>query len=73
MKEQNGKKLIKVFNPNEIKLIIWDLDDTLWKGTIEESNIEIVVENISFIEKLNNYGILNSICSKNNYIKVEKN
>jgi len=26
---------------NEIKLIIWDLDDTFWKGTSSETDIKI--------------------------------
>ena len=49
----------------KIKLVIWDLDDTFWKGTISEENIVIPEENKKLIMQLTNAGIVNSICSKN--------
>lgn len=57
---------------NDIKLIIWDLDDTLWQGTLAEHDEVIlnkaVVERIEF---LLDRGIVHSICSKNNAKKAE--
>lgn len=51
-----------------IKLVIWDLDDTLWKGTLaEKDNIKLFDERIKLIKYLNSRGIINSICSKNDY------
>lgn len=55
---------------NQIKLVIWDLDDTFWKGTLSEENIEIINENIELVKSLTQKGILNSICSKNDLNKV---
>lgn len=48
------------------KLIIWDLDDTLWRGTLAEGD-EVVVEQslATAIRALNDQGVVNSICSKN--------
>lgn len=56
----------------KIKLIIWDLDDTFWQGTLAEKNaIRLSSRNIELIDKLVNKGIMNSICSKNDFKNVE--
>lgn len=56
---------------NKIKLVIWDLDDTLWNGTISEEDVDLPDENIEFIHKLVNKGIMNSVCSKNDFDLVK--
>lgn len=48
-----------------IKLIIWDLDETFWKGTLSEESVQIPEEHIELLETLTDIGIVNSICSKN--------
>lgn len=48
-----------------IKLVIWDLDDTFWKGTFSEERVEIIENNCRLVKKLTERGIINSICSKN--------
>ena len=61
------------FNKNhisKIKLIIWDLDETFWKGTLSDININApyiipIDSNISLVKKLSKRGIVNSVCSKN--------
>lgn len=54
-----------------IKLVIWDLDETLWNGTIDDGDQIIIPEiNKKFIKALNDRGIINSICSKNNIQNV---
>lgn len=55
----------------QIKLIIWDLDDTFWNGTLSEGEISIPESNISLIKKLTDVGVVNSICSKNDYKAVK--
>lgn len=50
---------------HEIKLVIWDLDETFWKGVLSEGGVELVQENITIAKELVNRGIMNSICSKN--------
>lgn len=56
---------------NNIKLVIWDMDDTLWKGTLSEEDVEIPSVNADCVRKLVDRGIMNSISSKNNYNKVK--
>ena len=34
---------------NKIKLVIWDLDETFWKGTLSEEGIEVIEKNILII------------------------
>lgn len=48
-----------------IKLIIWDLDDTFWKGTLSEGGATAIAENIRLVRDTTDAGIINSICSKN--------
>ena len=60
---------------DKIKLVIWDLDETFWKGTFSEGTVEIPDFNRCLIAMLTDIGIVNSICSKNdekqvmNYLK----
>lgn len=50
------------------KLVIWDLDDTLWKGTLAEGDdVEVIDERVDLIKALNACGVVNSICSKNDF------
>lgn len=57
----------------KIKLIIWDLDDTLWTGTLSEDGYQLSQVHSQLIKDLTDAGIINSICSKNDYepTKVE--
>lgn len=48
-----------------IKLVIWDLDETLWDGTLSEG--EIQCKNGQFVKQLCEHGIINSISSKNDF------
>jgi FkbH-like protein len=51
-----------------IKLVIWDLDNTLWQGTLLEGDTVQLRQHISEILKtLDGRGILNSIASKNEH------
>ena len=50
----------------KIKLIIWDLDDTLWRGTLaEKDQLKLIDNRVSAIRELNKQGVVHSICSKN--------
>ncbi len=51
----------------KIKLIIWDLDNTFWNGTISEVDIQAIQKNNDLIISLTDCGIINSICSKNTF------
>lgn len=54
-----------------LKLVIWDLDDTFWEGTLSEGGIKPINRNIALIHGLIDRGILNSVCSKNDVVPVE--
>lgn len=55
-----------------IRFIIWDLDDTLWEGTLSEGSVAMSQNNIQLIRDLTDRGIINSICSKNDYEDVRR-
>lgn len=50
----------------KIKMVIWDLDNTLWDGILDEGDVSPRLDLIGKIRKLNEHGVVNSICSKNN-------
>lgn len=53
---------------SKIKLIIWDLDETLWNGTISDNGTVCVrQELVKLIQSSLDRGIVHSICSKNDY------
>lgn len=51
----------------EIKLIIWDLDDTLWKGTLSEEKVVINQNAEEIVRMSTDSGVVNSVCSKNDF------
>ncbi|MDE8349833.1 MAG: HAD-IIIC family phosphatase [Acidocella sp.] len=50
-----------------VRLVIWDLDDTFWRGTISEGEITIIDRHVEMIKELTHRGIVNSVCSKNDF------
>jgi FkbH-like protein len=48
-----------------VKLVIWDLDDTYWSGTLSEGPVTEIAETRAMVSTLNRRGIVNAICSKN--------
>ena len=51
------------------KMIVWDLDNTLWKGVLVEDGLDKLVLNdqaVRAIRELDQRGILHSVASKNN-------
>lgn len=55
-------------NDKKVKLVIWDLDNTLWDGTLAENESVVLRQNIvDIIQTLDERGILQTIASKNNY------
>jgi FkbH-like protein len=57
---------------NKVKLVVWDLDDTFWRGTLTEGGIEAVPANSEIVRQLSSRGIVNSICSKNDPEQVKQ-
>lgn len=52
---------------DKIKLVVWDLDETFWSGTISEGNVTVPESHRRLLGQLTDIGIVNSICSKNDY------
>lgn len=51
-----------------IKCVVWDLDNTLWKGTLLEGDDLVLTPGVVYvIHELDNRGILQSIASKNDF------
>ena len=50
-----------------VKLVIWDLDDTFWNGTLSEGPVVAIPSNIQMLERLARRGIVSSVCSKNDF------
>ena len=48
-----------------VRLVIWDLDDTFWHGTVTEGGITRRDDTIDIVRALARRGIVSSICSKN--------
>ncbi len=63
----SGAPTTKVKKPSDIRLVIWDLDDTFWTGTLSEGGIDPIPGNAELIEALVFRGIMNSVCSKNDH------
>ena len=55
-----------------IKLVIWDMDDTFWSGTLSEGNITLIDQNIEIVKTLTDRGVMSSISSKNDFDVVKQ-
>lgn len=56
-----------------IKLVIWDLDETLWMGTLSDNDtISVNNEFVRFIKDSLDRGIVHTICSKNDFVRAEQ-
>ena len=52
----------------KIKAVVWDLDNTVWDGILtEDQNVVLKEEVRSVMLELDQRGILQSVCSKNDY------
>ena len=56
-----------------VRLVIWDLDETFWHGTLTEGGISSYsMDNHNIVIELARRGIMSSICSKNDLSDVKK-
>ena len=69
--EFEDKYFIK--SEQKVKCVVWDLDNTIWKGILGEDGIEgLEIQNdvVDIIKNLDSRGIVNSISSKNDEQKA---
>ena len=56
-----------------IRLVVWDLDETFWRGTLSEGGLQDYVrDHHDIVIELAKRGIISSICSKNDHATVEQ-
>lgn len=55
----------------EIRLIIWGLDETFWDGTLTEGGIRYCDDHHQLVIDLAKRGIMSAICSKNDPVQIE--
>lgn len=57
-----------IIKKQKIKCVVWDLDNTIWKGVLlEDSNVCLLDGIVNIIKELDRRGILQSIASRNEY------
>lgn len=56
---------------SKIKLVVWDLDETFWSGIISEGEVKPIEKCINLVRDLTDCGIVNTICSKNDFSVCE--
>jgi FkbH-like protein len=53
-----------------VRLVIWDLDETFWHGTLTEGGIRYQQATHDIVVELARRGIVSSICSRNDTVSV---
>lgn len=56
--------------PEPVRLVVWDLDNTFWDGTLSEGGIAWRDDRQAIVTELARRGIISSICSKNEFAAV---
>jgi FkbH-like protein len=65
-----GERAVQPSRPEAVRLVIWDLDDTYWTGTLAEEGMTYLPASEEIVMTLARRGIMNSICSKNEFDRV---
>jgi len=55
-----------------IRLVIWDLDETFWRGTVTEGGHHYVQAHHDLVITLARRGIISTICSANDFNTIQK-
>src|SRR5438552_7112534 len=64
---------MKITNQAEpVRLVVWDLDNTYWNGTLTEGGIQYRRDCHDIVLELAKRGIVSSICSKNDSEHVQE-
>lgn len=66
-----GRKIVSEQPAKNVKCLVWDLDNTLWDGTLIEtddpSSLALRTGVLEIIKELDGRGVIQSIASKNDY------
>lgn len=55
-----------------VRLVIWDLDETFWEGTLVEGGVNEQKHYADTVRELARRGIMSSICSKNEFSSAQE-
>jgi FkbH-like protein len=70
---QAGKeRQVAPHEPEPVRLVIWDLDETFWRGTLSEGGMRYDRAAHEIVLELARRGIVSSICSKNDFATVRE-
>lgn len=58
--------------PASVKLVIWDLDEVFWQGTLSEGGMTPVQAHVDMVRSLVDRGIMCAVCSKNDRAEAQK-
>jgi FkbH-like protein len=71
MQETAGTQAVRSPKPKRIKCVVWDLDNTLWDGTLlEDPSVRVRPDALTVIRTLDERGILHSLASRNDKTKA---
>lgn len=73
--EKEEEHITSTIPASKIKCVVWDLDNTIWNGILGDDGIDQVSlkpEAELMIRKLDERGIIQSICSKNDFEYARK-
>lgn len=66
-----GERIVKEEPAQTVKCVVWDLDNTLWDGTLIETEsfetLQLKQDVLKTIQQLDERGIIQSIASKNDF------
>lgn len=65
-----GARKQKVSSAEFVKCVVWDLDNTLWDGILANDGsggVKLRRNTVDVVKELDRRGILNTICSKNDF------
>lgn len=65
-----GRKENADIRLDQVKLVIWDMDQTFWSGILSEGSVEVQQDRVELIRNMTDCGIMNSISSRNNEEEV---
>ncbi|WP_244929197.1 hypothetical protein [Nocardioides sp. W7] len=51
------------------KLVVWDLDGTLWHGTLDDDDVPVPTGLHRWIEPLSRAGVMSAVCSNNDPVR----
>ena len=58
--------------PEPVRLVVWDLDETFWDGTLTEGGMRYRRDIHDIVITLAQRGIVSSVCSKNDMAQVQE-